>query len=283
MNHNKNILSYLQVFIFCLIVFVFASGSSIAQQTDWQDHQGYIQTRIISAPASMQYEGKTLLAWEAVLEPGWKTYWRSPGEAGLPVNLYGADGTQIDLMYPLPNRFELFGIQTFGYSKTVVIPFLADLSDKDQELRADFMICKDICIPFQTSYTVDGAIADQAGPVQQIKIDNWMDRVPLRGDHTAMGLEVLSVRVVGPAGRQKLIVDAGADVSLAEADMLVESVGGVNFTEPQIRPLGDGNRTRFIMDVMTGKNPVDLRSNWVRLTLTDGVGHAIDRMIDLTG
>ena len=62
---------------------------------------------------------------EFQLAPGWKTYWRSPGDAGYPVTVDWGGSRNLaaaEFAWPAPHRFTLFGLDTFGYSDEVVFP-----------------------------------------------------------------------------------------------------------------------------------------------------------------
>ena len=73
------------------------------------------------APGASRLSG----AIRVSLNDGWKTYWRSPGEVGLPPDVQhraSENVAGIDLLYPAPTRFEAFGIQNFGYGGEVTFP-----------------------------------------------------------------------------------------------------------------------------------------------------------------
>ncbi len=60
-----------------------------------------------------------------MLKPGWKPCWRSPGDAGFAptIDIAGSQNVAaVDLAFPVPHRFELFGLQTFGYGDEVALP-----------------------------------------------------------------------------------------------------------------------------------------------------------------
>src|SRR5215472_5185543 len=70
-------------------------------------------SRTGGGPLGLQFE----------LAPGWKTYWRSQGDAGLPVTLDWTGSTNLahaEIAWPAPRRFSLFGLDTFGYEEEVV-------------------------------------------------------------------------------------------------------------------------------------------------------------------
>ncbi|WP_417457752.1 protein-disulfide reductase DsbD domain-containing protein [Kordiimonas sp.] len=267
-----------------LLLWFFAITSShvFAGESPWQDHQGMIKTRLVTGSADMMRQGEALLAWEAELAPGWKTYWRSPGEAGLPVRLHAGDD-EIEILYPTPERFELFGLQTYGYSHKVLLPFYmaAPADDDDLKVRADFMVCKEICVPFEADYELPSeSLAGETSP-HDIRLELWMKRVPAREGDAGAGLEVVGAKVMGVPGHQRVIVDVVAEGSLSGADLLAEAGPKFHFGAPEMSLMGDGTSARFVLMAMTGKNPEDLRGQKVRLTFLDGDGHAIDRTIAL--
>ncbi|WP_262695859.1 protein-disulfide reductase DsbD domain-containing protein [Kordiimonas aquimaris] len=274
-------------------IFIMEVPAISANQSAWQDHQGMISTRILVASPDIAQlfptrvsngEDTVLLAWEAKLTDGWKTYWRSPGEAGLPVRLFANDN-QIELLYPFPERFELFGLETYGYSKQVVIPFQVKASDVagSLDLKADFMVCKDICVPFEASYNLAVDIENAGDITSDIRVQSWLAKVPEVGDAAPGGLVIDSVRLAGTPGHQNLIVDATAAAPLTKADVLAEANESMQFRSPKVRLRRDGRSARFVLPVVSAQSNYDLSQGKVRVTLTDGRGNAIDRFFDLSG
>ena len=66
------------------------------------------------------------LGLEFRLASGWKIYWRTPGEAGMPptleLKLASGDPITNDIQWPLPQRFDAFGFDNFGYANNVILP-----------------------------------------------------------------------------------------------------------------------------------------------------------------
>ena len=57
------------------------------------------------------------------LQPGWKVYWRSAGDAGFPPSLEWAGSTNLagaEMAFPVPKRFSILGLQSYGYGDEVV-------------------------------------------------------------------------------------------------------------------------------------------------------------------
>ena len=267
--------------LFVLASAFFMATAAAATETPWVDHDGMLTTRLVAASADMSSEEGKLLAWEAKLAPGWKTYWRSPGEAGLPVRIF-IGGTEVAPLYPLPERFELFGIQTFGYSHQLLLPFrLPETAEGPINIHVDFMVCKDICVPFKQEYQLQAGDVAVASFKNDIRFEAWLKKVPMKGTGTLHGLEILDVRVAGKVGHQKLIVDVRGETDLLGADILAEVNDMFHFGLPKVQLLEDGKTARMVLSAMTGNKPEDLRGQNVRLTFTDRQGAAIDRTIAL--
>lgn len=250
-----------------------------ATETPWQNHGDMLQTRLVATSRPMDKD-TIMLAWEAKLAPGWKTYWRSPGEAGLPVRVFQGEEEQ-DLLFPVPERFELFGLETYGYSHAVMLPFevkkTAALS-----FKASFMVCKDICVPFEATYDLPDGAFDQEFSAHDIRVDAWLNKGPDREGDGGAALAITSVKLTGVPGRQRLVVDVSAAGSLNGADMFAEVNDMVHFGSPKMKLLADGRSARFVLAAMTGKKKQDLLGQTARLTFTDGQGHAIERYVPIT-
>jgi DsbC/DsbD-like thiol-disulfide interchange protein/cytochrome c biogenesis protein CcdA len=108
------------------------------------------------------------------LDPGWHLYWRNPGEAGLPTKLaFEVDGGQIGpIAWPAPEviRDADAGLTSYGYTGSVLLA--SDLvrlpeGGATRQLRAaaDFLICKDQCIPGEVELTrdLDQALGESSG------------------------------------------------------------------------------------------------------------------------
>ncbi|MDX7952088.1 protein-disulfide reductase DsbD family protein [Lichenihabitans sp. Uapishka_5] len=143
--------------------------------SDWSvlDHA---RVRLIDAgPVPGGGTGR-LAGLQVQLDPGYLTYWRSPGEAGLPPSLVTAGSTDLKsaaLMFPAPDRYSEGGIEAIGYKDEVVFPVLVTPAAADKpvglKLGFDFGICERLCLPAHAAMSVtldhDGT-APEAGIVR---------------------------------------------------------------------------------------------------------------------
>lgn len=115
------------------------------------------QDEVLSAtllPGWQMENGHHMAGLSLMLAPSWKTYWRAPGEAGIPpqFNWSGSENVKsIRIHWPSPQVFHTNGMQTIGYHDAVVLPLEVTPRDPGQRvvLRAeiDLGVCKDICMP----------------------------------------------------------------------------------------------------------------------------------------
>lgn len=103
-----------------------------------------------------QADGTRIAALRLTLSPGWKTYWRTPGDAGIPPQFdwSGSDNLRgVGITWPAPEVFLTAGMRTIGYSGDVVLPIALAPKRAGEPiiLQADLDIgvCSDICIPHQ--------------------------------------------------------------------------------------------------------------------------------------
>jgi DsbC/DsbD-like thiol-disulfide interchange protein len=99
--------------------------------------------------------GGGLAGLEIALAPGAITYWRDPGDAGLPPTLdfsLSDNVASVEPLFPAPKRIkEADGGEAFGYDGDVVFPLRVKLRDAAKpatlKLNADFAVCETVCLP----------------------------------------------------------------------------------------------------------------------------------------
>jgi DsbC/DsbD-like thiol-disulfide interchange protein len=115
--------------------------------TDWA-LAAKSQARLIAA-------GGDLAGFEIALAPGAITYWRDPGDSGLPPTLdFSASDNvaSVEPEFPAPKRIkEADGGDAFGYDGAVLFPLRVKPRDPTKpatlKLNADFAVCEKVCLP----------------------------------------------------------------------------------------------------------------------------------------
>lgn len=99
---------------------------------------------------------------ELKLAPGWKTYWRYPGDSGVPpvLDWSGSENVaRVEMQWPAPKRFaDGGGGFSIGYKGAVLFPLKVELKEKDKPARLalafDFAVCEALCIPAHADLAV---------------------------------------------------------------------------------------------------------------------------------
>lgn len=181
--------------------------------------QGYASEPFRMRLVGGGFEAGRWLAGVAIdLDDGWKTYWRMPGEAGIPPQFdwtksKGVGG--VEVLYPVPQRLHDLSGETVGYERRVMFPVIvtsADAVKASLHLDLFFAVCKDICIPAKAEDTLDarGAHANEAD-----RIEEWLKRVPVAGTavHSVTAMmdskeAVLVTKLLRPA--QDIFIESGS-------------------------------------------------------------------------
>ena len=111
------------------------------------------------------------------LEPDdhWHTYWRNPGDSGLPTRMSWTlpEGLQAgDILWPFPERQPLGPLTNFGYSgehfllTEIDIPDTLEASTLPLAVAASWLVCDDVCIPGSADLTLELPVRDAAQPSQ---------------------------------------------------------------------------------------------------------------------
>jgi DsbC/DsbD-like thiol-disulfide interchange protein len=106
--------------------------------------------------------GNRMVAVHLHLAQGWKTYWRAPGDNGIPPS-FDWDGSRnvksVRFHWPRPNVYDVGGLQTIGYSTELVLPIEVTPVDPSQpvylQAAVDLGVCSDICIPAHFEFKAD--------------------------------------------------------------------------------------------------------------------------------
>jgi len=180
-------------------------------------------------PGQLASDGTRLAGLEITLAPGWKTYWRSPGEAGVPPRFdFSGSGNlrDVEVLWPKPMLFDSFGLTTIGYGGRVVLPLRLTPIDPAEPigLKLGLMlgVCRDICVFEETELSrnlpaqltgggVDIAIAAAAVPPEGRQAGLISATCRLRGAGETRGFEA-SLHFDAPVRDPVVIVEGSERV-----------------------------------------------------------------------
>ncbi len=133
-------------------ILVLGTTAQAADASPWSQ-DGRATIRLISG--SNKSGGTPLRAGVQIkLQPGWKTYWRYPGDSGVPprFDFSGSENLKsAKVLYPAPHLFRDDAGNSLGYKDDVIFPVLALPQQPGKpvtlRLKLDYAICEKLCIP----------------------------------------------------------------------------------------------------------------------------------------
>src|SRR5215216_5019550 len=133
----------------------FAGPVRAEDSSPWQ-RDAHSAVRLLAGSRS----GGVLLGGIAFqMQPGWKTYWRTPGDSGVPPRFDFSKSDNIEavtVLWPAPTKFDDgAGGHSLGYRDQIVLPLriVTKSTDKPVTLRAEirYAVCEKLCIPVEAS------------------------------------------------------------------------------------------------------------------------------------
>lgn len=107
-------------------------------------------------------DGTHIAGLRLTLKDGWKTYWRAPGDAGIPPQFDWAGSRNLSAVrieWPTPSQILQSGMTTIGYDGTVTLPLRIDPRQRGADIslsgHIDMGVCKDVCVPVTLSFSKD--------------------------------------------------------------------------------------------------------------------------------
>lgn len=205
-----------------------STASVVAQQGPSFGFEGqWVQlpnakARLIASGDPMS--GRILAGLEIQLDENWKTYWRFPGDSGIPPTLDWSAAQNVaatHLSFPAPQRFADEYGQSVGYKNQVVFPIQIELENIGQptHLNLDIMlgICREVCIPVMEQVSLKLppvflatkaaksilASAEESVPTQASETEKPEIRIETRANHTPL----LTISVPSALGIRDVFVE----------------------------------------------------------------------------
>ncbi len=192
-----------------LLVAVLA-GPAFAQQSVVKTDN--VRAELISEVAEVKPGEPFWVALRQTIKPHWHTYWKNPGDSGLPTEISWTlpAGAKADpIVWPTPTLIDVSGIINYGFKDDILLLVKvtppADLAGTlSVKADANWLVCEDVCIPEEGKFALDlpvGAVARPADATTRALFDKARRNVPIDSPWPArFGL--------GKSGDPTLVVDA---------------------------------------------------------------------------
>lgn len=205
---------------------VVAVPSFAANSSQW-DVDTRSAVRLVAARSLVESGINFLRAGvELRLQSGWKTYWRYPGDSGVPpvFDFGGSENVKtVTVLWPAPERFSDGGGYSIGYKDTVVLPLRVVPRDERKpvtlRLKLDYAVCETLCVPAKGNVELQLSSGD--GVSNEI-LNSAEARVPKPTPIGAgQSLIIRSVQRMLGALRARVVVDV-ATPSPGKVDLFAE-------------------------------------------------------------
>ena len=245
------------------------------------------ELRLIAATETVGAAETLRLGLHFKLKPGWKIYWRSPGDAGFPpIPDWSSSRNRKSavMQWPAPERFSVLGLETLGYKKEVVFPITVTREDATKPLLLSgvirYLVCDEICIP----YDADVALNVAQGPLRPSPfahlISRFQSNVP--GDGNRHGLTINAAETWKRGKTTMLRVRVTAAEPFRAPDLYPEGPQALTFAKPTVRLGPDGLSATLDLEVFGTqylKGPEkSLAGRTLTVTLVDGMRSAEARL-----
>jgi DsbC/DsbD-like thiol-disulfide interchange protein len=180
--------------------------------------------------------GTHMAGLRVTLRPGWKTYWRAPGDAGIPPQFSWTGSQNItaaQFHWPVPEVFDQGALQSIGYHDTLVLPIELTQIDPDAPIQMSgeitIGVCEDICVPVSLPFTAllptggrrDGAITASLLNQPITASDAGVQSATCQVSAGDQGLVVTATLAMPTTGQyESVVIEAGnPEVWVSQADI----------------------------------------------------------------
>jgi len=207
-----------------------------------------VAARLVPETGAVEPGGTLWVDLHLDIAPGWHTYWRNPGDSGLPTEIawvLPAGFSAGEIAWPVPERFVIGGIGNYGYggSADLLVPVavpanLTPGGTVQLEANANWLVCSEICIPGEAKLTLDlpvSAVPPAAEPSVAALFATVRERLPKpAGFETRFAVSERDLRLAVPAAALAGIERPTASFFPLDGNVIDAAV------EPKIERRGDG-------------------------------------------
>ncbi len=229
--------------LFCLTCFALLPRLPAAQQVD-------DIVKISVLPGWSNSDGSRMAALHIALADGWKTYWRAPGDAGIPPQFSWRGSrnlSDVEIEWPSPHQIPQNGMLTIGYPGSVTLPvrLLPSRSNRAVTLagEVEMGVCKDVCVPVNVRFKTDisagsgkrdprivAALAARPYSAAEAGVTRVACNISLQQDRVSLHAEI---RLPAVGGREAVIVETD-DPAIWVAQAKSYRKGGVLIAETEL-------------------------------------------------
>jgi DsbC/DsbD-like thiol-disulfide interchange protein len=251
------------------------SASALAARSDWTEADQARMRLLLAASEGERLAG----GLELLMEPGWHTYWRNPGETGIPPQFDFTGSTNVasvDVLYPAPERYDDGGSVSLVYRNEVVFPLIVTPLRSGEavvlHVKATFGICREVCVPTHAESALAAPARAQADPLTDARLAQFRTRVPKAPEAGRFDIEAVN------AADGALLIDVRMPDS-SYLDLFADPPEGWYIGQPELLSRDKGI-SRYRLWLAGGPEGGEVAGQTFRFVAVAG-GEAIEERIDI--
>lgn len=278
--------SLLVAFLFSVVAVAAAhAGEPGPTATAWSG-KSPAKSRLILESAEFLEGGLIRAGVQIKLEEGWWTYWRAPGESGMPPMFDWSGSANLDgepeTIWPVPLRAVEYGEKVNVYRKEVVFPIEFRAADPDKPVKLHLKItygtCRDMCVPAWAEHELTirpTKVAPAIDLANARLIEAYSGRGP-SADPETVGIVIREVRALVEDGKSILVIRAAGVDGGRRALVLVEGPNFMRVAEIEPDMVDDGRIAVLKLTIGSVFQFRNLKGRRIRITVVHG-GRALEQ------
>jgi DsbC/DsbD-like thiol-disulfide interchange protein len=263
-----------------------AGEDASAEATAWAG-KAPAKSRLILESAQFVDGGVIRAGVQIKLDEGWWTYWRAPGESGMPPMFDWSGSKNLDddpeTIWPVPLRAVEYGEKVNVYRKEVVFPMEFRAADPTKPVKLHLKItygtCRNMCVPAWAEHELTIRPVEDAPKIND-QFANLIDAYSGRGpssDPETVGVEIREVRAQVIDGKSVLVIRARGVDRGRRALVLIEGPDFTRVAEIEPDMVDDGRTAVLKLTVGDVRQFRHLKGRRLRITVVHG-----DRALEQT-
>lgn len=212
---------------------------------------------------------------EIDLPPGWKTYWRAPGDSGVPPEFDFSASENLksaEVLYPAPHRLADRGGTNAGYKEHVIFPVMIAAADEAKpvhlKLKATFGACKELCIPVEAELELPLPVELNTSAAVNESLMAALANVPVAGAPPKLA----SWSIDRTGAKPKLVLQVEMPADATGGDAFVDIADGTYLPVPKkVAEARAGATYEVDLSVSGGVDIKTLKGKTIRVTLTSSI------------
>jgi DsbC/DsbD-like thiol-disulfide interchange protein len=251
-------------------LFAISAAALAADASDWR---GSEKGKVRLVAGAKMADGVQYAGLQFDLAEGWKTYWRVPGDSGVPPSFEwkaSSNVAELDVLFPAPARFrDNFGWNN-GYKEDTLFPIRikpqADGKPVQLRMTVYYGVCKELCIPGKAKLSLD--IPAQGVSSHQALIGRYLRKVP-QSPEAVKGLSISAAEAKGAGDEVTLSVQVKRSGS-EPVTLFVEGPDDFYFEAPKMQTSANPAYSRYEIRVDGAKSAESLKGSRLRFTAVQG-------------